>query len=184
MEIHGRIRDLRKDQKILPGNKGRIARHITKRLRDALHWAELDGGFAEYSRALASNVTILEVDNVERLKMDTHIQEQMSEFAAEWRAILRVVPEKQRPVAPVLFGFVILKHILFIVTLNSNDPKAKCHVPCQLNLSERNQQQWNALAIMVTICWARDLFLGLVKSLPVLDFSGHDKNPESSDPDV
>ncbi|KAJ1333541.1 hypothetical protein MN608_03532 [Microdochium nivale] len=67
--------------------------------------------------------------------------------------------------APVLFGFVIFKHTLMIVTLDAQDPMSPCNIPISLNMAESNQHQWNALAIMVTICWARDLLARVVEDI-------------------
>ncbi len=74
-----------------------------------------------------------------------------------------------------------MKHIITIVTLDASDPSAIIHVPCQLHMAERNQHQWNALAIMVTICWARDVLLDYINSRPDLQPEVKD---ESSDPDA
>ncbi|KAI2620104.1 hypothetical protein GGR54DRAFT_602501 [Hypoxylon sp. NC1633] len=182
IQIGARVRDLRKAQAQYTEDvfERRIVKFITSKLRAALRWAELDGDIAKYSSHLLPNVRIMEMKDLDRLDMDLHIQDEMSELAASWRKILSAVPEPERPVAPVLFGFVIYKHILFIVTLDAQNPKARCHIPCQLNLSEHNQHQWNALAIMVTICWARDLFADVAKQIPGLDV----QDAVLSDPDA
>lgn len=85
--------------------------------------------------------------------------------------------------APVLFGFVIYKHTLMIVTLDAQDPAAPCNIPISLNMAESNQHQWNALAIMVTICWARDLLVRVVNEIEVDREVAKARMP-SEDPDA
>jgi len=85
--------------------------------------------------------------------------------------------------APVLFGFVIFKHTLMIVTLDAQDPAAPCNIPISLNMAESNQHQWNALAIMVTICWARDLLVRVVNEIE-LDREVAKARMPSEDPDA
>ncbi|KAH7031081.1 uncharacterized protein B0I36DRAFT_349210 [Microdochium trichocladiopsis] len=85
--------------------------------------------------------------------------------------------------APVLFGFVIFKHTLMIVTLDAQDPAAPCNIPISLNMAESNQHQWNALAIMVTICWARDLLSRVVDEIAV-DLEAAKARMPSEDPDA
>ncbi|KAI1416718.1 hypothetical protein F5Y13DRAFT_152929 [Hypoxylon sp. FL1857] len=185
IDLHSRIRDLRKagNNNLDGDDTDQIVKQTKKRLMDALLWADLDGGITKHKKSLPSNVKILEIEDPDRLSMDMHmhIQYEMDGLAARWRESLAGVPEQERPRAPVLFGFVIFRHILLIVTLDADSPGAACHIPCQLNLSERNQHQWNALAIMVTVCWARDLFEKLAKNIPQIDDSDQHKD---SDPDA
>ncbi|KAI1377658.1 hypothetical protein F4677DRAFT_43843 [Hypoxylon crocopeplum] len=173
IDMHTRVHDLRKAHKLHPdhGYGGRIVEQISGRLRGALHWAEFDGDINKYSNHLPNNVTVMVMGESSKLDMDLRIQSKMENLTAEWQDVLEKVPEQDRPQAPVLFGFVIFKHILFIVTIDGSNPDAICHIPCQLNLSERTQHQWNALAIMVTICWARDLLAGIVTRIPGIDLS-------------
>ncbi|KAI5868426.1 hypothetical protein GGS23DRAFT_609143 [Durotheca rogersii] len=183
IDLHGRVRDLRKAERTNPESGRRIVNLVRESVRKVLHWAELDGNIAKYSSQLVANVQILEMRDADRLDMDLHIQSEMAELAVQWREIMDQVPEENRPPAPVLFGFVIFKHILFIVTLDADKPDAACHIPCQLNLSEKNQHQWNALAIMITVCWARDLFADVAKRIPNLDLEALEEG-QSSDPDA
>ncbi|KAI1076790.1 hypothetical protein F5B20DRAFT_572635 [Whalleya microplaca] len=198
IDIHGRIRDLRREQfhiqrhgegeaekqlanRIVVGD---IIKQIRRTLEDALQWASLDGDTIKYGQQLPPNVKIIELKDGEAAEQpdsERLIQTQMCRLGAQWRRTLDEVPEEQRSKAPVIFGFVIFKHILFIVTMDANDPEAICHIPCQLNMAEKNQHQWNALAIMVTICWARDLLVAAADKIPHLTAF---ENAESSDPDA
>ncbi|OTA96041.1 hypothetical protein M434DRAFT_28132 [Hypoxylon sp. CO27-5] len=182
-DLHSLIRDIRKTGKRTGGNHTKKILQMTRRrITDAHRWAQLDGDIAKYERTpVPSNVKIVEIRDADRQDMDVHIQNEMKDLAEEWRELLVRIPEQDRPKAPVLFGFVIFQHILFIVTLDAEDPDAVCHIPCQLNLSERNQHQWNAMAIMVTICWARDLFEALSHKIPRIDIV---EQSQDSDPDA
>ncbi|KAI1142420.1 hypothetical protein F5Y05DRAFT_370908 [Hypoxylon sp. FL0543] len=183
IDLHSRIRDIRKAEKqgMMGSDANQIVKQTKRRLTDALLWADLDGDIASYKSYLPSNVKILEMGDADRLDMDLRIQDEMEDLAREWRDRLADIPEEERPIAPVLFGFVIFKHILFIVTLDAENPAAICHIPCQLNLSERNQHQWNALAIMVTVCWARDLFRRVAENIALEDgaTSGKESDPDA-----
>ncbi|KAI2637196.1 hypothetical protein GGS26DRAFT_547712 [Hypomontagnella submonticulosa] len=182
MEIHGRILDLRKEHNLHPeGGYDRRMTHLIKhKLESAIRWSEIDGGLGGYKKAISSNVLVMEMDEAKRLDMDTIIQGEMAATAEVWRLAMNSLPsEELRALAPpVLFGFVIYKHIVFIVTLDSQNPKAACHIPCQLDLSEGTQRQWNALALMVTICWARDSFRNLVDKLPPLEPQMQEIDPD------
>ncbi|KAI1386492.1 uncharacterized protein F4822DRAFT_410282 [Hypoxylon trugodes] len=183
IDLHGRIYDFRKEHSDDPRTAQRIVDVTRQGLVEALHWAEIDGDLAKYSNSIVPNVRIFEMQDMDRLDMDVHIQDEMSALGTAWREALERVPEEGRPKAPVVFGFVIFKHIVFIVTLDANNPDAFCHIPCQLNMSERNQHQWNALAIMVTVCWARDIFMEVVKDIPISELDKKDED-SSSDPDA
>ncbi|KAI1461266.1 hypothetical protein F4805DRAFT_276276 [Annulohypoxylon moriforme] len=183
MDMHGRIRDIRRARADATQDEAerRIVRHIKRRVQDALRWAQLDADVVKYSKSLPPNVRLIEMYEADKDNMHIPIQESMAEVAASWREILDRVPEDQRPVPPVIFGLVIFKHILFIVTLDSQDPEASCHIPIQVNLSEMNQNQWNALAIMVTICWARDLLADVANKIPdlLLEAPKADSDPDA-----
>ncbi|KAI0889053.1 uncharacterized protein GGS22DRAFT_153013 [Annulohypoxylon maeteangense] len=183
MDIHGRIRDIRKARTDATRDEDerRIVKHIRGRVQDVLRWAELDGDIAKYSNSLPPNVRLIEMYDADKDNMHVPIQDSMAEVAASWREVLNRIPKDQRPTPPVIFGLVIFKHILFIVTLDSQDPLSCCHIPIQVNLSEMNQNQWNALAIMVTVCWARDLFADVASKIP--DLLLEDPNVDS-DPDA
>ncbi|KAI2779056.1 hypothetical protein F4815DRAFT_474928 [Daldinia loculata] len=188
MDIHGRVRDLRRAQRSHSDeqHKSRCGRslvnHIKQTLAQALRWSVTDGNIRKYRRDFEPNIVILEMNDENKSDMDVVIQTEMTKLATWWRDKLALMPGEVRPEAPVLFCFVIFKHIVFIVTMDAQNPDAVCHIPCQLNLSEENQYQWNALAIMATICWARDLYIDTMDRLLVdVDY---DEGKHSSDPDA
>ncbi|XDG09441.1 hypothetical protein ABKA04_009056 [Annulohypoxylon sp. FPYF3050] len=183
MDMHGQIRDIRKAKTDATQDEDerRIVKHIRGKIQAALRWAELDADIARFSDTLPPNVRLIEMYEADKDNMHIPIQRSMSEVATSWRERLELIPSDQRPVSPVIFGLVIFKHILFIVTLDSQDPEATCHIPIQVNLLEKNQNQWNALAIMVTICWARDLYADVTNKIPGLL---SDAPKAESDPDM
>ncbi|KAI0111323.1 hypothetical protein F4814DRAFT_422106 [Daldinia grandis] len=188
MDIHGRVRDLRRAQRSHPDEQHknrcgrRLVNHIKQTLAQALRWSATDGNIRKYRRDFEPNIVILEMNDENKSDMDVVIRTEMTKLATWWRDKLALMPGEVRPEAPVLFGFVIFKHIVFIVTIDAQNSDAVCHIPCQLNLSEENQYQWNALAIMATICWARDLYIDMMDRLLVgVDY---DEGKHSSDPDA
>ncbi|RYP90080.1 hypothetical protein DL770_003772 [Monosporascus sp. CRB-9-2] len=181
---------------------GDIARHLRKSLEDALNWAAADGTLTVYSeKQLPSNIEIFDLTWCKDDFAET-VLARMTRVAEDWSQALAVLPgfednsrenggeneqanednnTTKKPEAPVVFGFFIYRHILTIVTLNAGDKMAAEHTSCELNFAEKNQHQWNALAVMATVCWARDLLKKKaleMKLKPVYNAS------ELSDPDA
>ncbi|OTB08220.1 hypothetical protein M426DRAFT_202969 [Hypoxylon sp. CI-4A] len=200
IDVHGRIRDIRKEHQSLPPEeqqerRGHFERRIValtrSRVVEALRWAESDGDTAQYTKHLPVNITlIMPPSNGTNKEIKNYVQHKMESLAAEWVTAIRGRTDaddsrKDEPNPPLIFGLVILRHFLYIVTLDANKGEADCSVPCLLNLSEPNQHQWNALAIMVTICWARDLFVDIADKIPPPVDNGLEQNPDpESDPDA
>ncbi|KAI0144665.1 hypothetical protein GGR57DRAFT_323794 [Xylariaceae sp. FL1272] len=193
IEVHGRIQDLRKQQwSIRQDQSSRdkrqqsktvtsgIVNYLEKALQSAIDWTHKDGGIDKYGNQLPRNIKIIEIKDKTSADEDSanKIQSEMADLAGEWRKTMSSKDETQ---APVVFAFVILRHIIFIVTLDASNPEADIHIPCQLNMAERNQHQWNALAIMVTVCWARDVLLDYIDSAHGLQ---PQQKSDSSDPDA
>ena len=129
-----------------------------------------------YGDQVPSIIEVLNLTEVnKRRNMQIVIDEAMAWNASKWNKKLDEWPADKRPQAPVVFGFFIYKHILFIATLNASDPDAKAHIPIQLNMGEKNQHQWNALAVMVTICWARDIMMRKIVEMNIQPVAA---NPE------
>ncbi|KAI0430401.1 hypothetical protein F5Y09DRAFT_307718 [Xylaria sp. FL1042] len=197
IDINARIQDIRSNEADAKQNEelneaekheliktlsADMARRLKRALELALYWAKQDGEIDKYGDQLPSNVRIVELSGSTRPNepdSGVRIQNELCDLAEEWRihASNRKAPVR----APVLFGFVILKHIITIVTLDASDPEAVFHVPCQLQMAERNQHQWNALAILVTVCWARDVLIDYITAHPDLQ---PEVKSESSDPDA
>lgn len=197
IDVHARIQDIRDheaavkdDEKLAETEKKEIvktlstdmAKQLRRALEQALDWSRQDGELNRYDDQLPSNVKIMELKGIkttDQPESEMKIETDMCILAEEWRT-----HSQNREVqvdAPVIFGFVIMKHIITIVTLDASDPDAIIHVPCQLHMAERNQHQWNALAILVTICWARDVSLDYINAGPDLEPVVKE---ESSDPDA
>ncbi|KAI1329723.1 hypothetical protein F5Y16DRAFT_397065 [Xylariaceae sp. FL0255] len=200
IDVHARIQDhrgeqadVRRDTSLSPIKRKQLTRSISsdivnklkRALKTALDWANEDAGNAKYGDRLLRNVKIIEMRDkfsADEPDSEEKVQTEMSELADRWRDAVAEHDggQSQHPL-PVIFGFVILRHIILIVTLDAADPEAIIHIPCQLNMAERNQHQWNALAILVTICWARDVLLNYIESVPEIL---PDSLSESSDPDI
>ncbi|KAI8956230.1 hypothetical protein F4801DRAFT_6215 [Xylaria longipes] len=197
IDVHARIQDIRVEEAIVKNDEGRdeaekralirtISAEIVKQLRraleQALDWAKQDGQFGQYGDQLPPNVRVMELRGItmtDQPDSEVKIQTEMCRLAEQWRVC---AANGDAPVqVPTLFGFVIMKHIITIVTLDASDPYAIIHVPCQLHMAEKNQHQWNALAILVTICWARDVLLDYINARPDLQ---PEVKSESSDPDA
>ncbi|KAK5628496.1 hypothetical protein RRF57_004211 [Xylaria bambusicola] len=197
IDVHARIQDIRGDEAVIKNDveeaeavkrefiknlSADMAGRLRRALEQAVEWAKQDGGIDKYGDQLPSNVRIMELRGITQTDepdSEVKIQTEMCNLAREWRTH---ASNAHDPVeAPVIFGFVIMKHIITIVTLDASDPDTVIHVPCQLHMAERNQHQWNALAILVTICWARDVLLDYISARSDLKPEVKD---ESSDPDA
>ncbi len=201
MDVHGRITDLRDAQRAasrnyvkLPQERQRdvynvvsnITRQIRRTLQEAKDWAEDDAGLGAYDQ-LPPNIRIIDLTRQpSRRDMRKVIRRSMSRMAQNFRDYMQKLPgftkDEQRPEVPVIFGLVIYKHIVFIATLNGSDKQAVEHIPIQLNMGERTQHQWNALAIMLTICWARDTLRNKVQDMKIQPTANN--NAQLSDPDA
>ncbi|KAI0489864.1 hypothetical protein F4859DRAFT_169952 [Xylaria cf. heliscus] len=203
IDVHARIQDLRDDEADIKEDNEKtrdeknalirtvsaeMVRQLKRTLERALDWAKLDAEFGKYGDQLPPNTRVMELRNIamtDEPDSEVEIQTEMCNLAEEWRAQASNADsdgDEDAPVqVPVLFGFVIMKHIITIVTLDASDPFAIIHVPCQLHMAEKNQHQWNALAILVTICWARDVLLAYINARPDLQ---PEVKSESSDPDA
>lgn len=197
IEVHARIQDIRSEEYAIHKDKSLdrdtkddliksttadIAKQLRRVLEQALDWAKKDGAIDEYGSRLPPNVVIIEFQGqlvADDSNSEVQIQKDMSCLAEEWRAYASGADEPSQP--PVIFGFVIIKHIITVVTLDAADPNAIIHVPCRLHMAERNQHQWNALAIMVTVCWARDVLTDYADTRLNLQ---PETPTDSSDPDV
>ncbi|KAI1302480.1 hypothetical protein F5Y03DRAFT_361637 [Xylaria venustula] len=195
IDIHARIQDIRGDEAEIKQDKELgdtekeeaiknisvdMAGRLRRALEQALDWAKQDGEIDKYGDQIPPNVRIMELrgtTETDEPESEVKIQNELCGLADEWRTHA----SNGDVSAPVLFGFIIMKHIITIVTLDAADPDAIMHVPCQLHMAERNQHQWNALAIMVTVCWARDVLLDYIDARP--DLRAEVKE-ESSDPDA
>lgn len=85
---------------------------------------------------------------------------------------------KYREQPPLLYGFMIIQHIVMIITLDASHPDNKFLVCADaLDLSQADQWLWNALALALPVNMARNDLWKRRESMPV-------KRRELDDPDV
>ncbi|KAK8051236.1 hypothetical protein PG993_002621 [Apiospora rasikravindrae] len=178
IEVASRIRDLRTKQAKVARDKRwtdaekhakrrtinqDMSRRLHKLLTDAIQWSWTDGDLSAYKDDLLPNIKIMEVSgNSETSSVE--VEEQLAKLAERWRQRfdergLESLPS--HPKVPVIYGFVIISSWLIIVSRDAADPEANTHTPLKMNLAEVCQEGWNALGIMVTVCWARDMLMRL-----------------------
>lgn len=199
-EVPGRIRDLRTAQIKINKDRGKsdierksahdaisldIVRKLKAALDDAVYWSQLDGDLVKYGKDLPPNIQVIEQpmpdSSSSNEQLHDRIREDMRRLSNRWGAFIEQMNLEEPPRAPVLYGLVIIAHLVYIVTMDGSDPQASVHVPILMNMTERNQQQWNALAVMVTVCWARDQMMALAAEM-MLD--GRLEKVTDSDPDA
>lgn len=203
IDVHGRINDLRVRQAEALENNLKtpaerktdekavirdITRHLQRTLNEATRWAAKDGAIDVYGDRLPPNLAIIDLSEEEDTdQMREIISDGMNNLAYDWQEVLKDLPgwppgfaDDDKPRAPVMFGLVIYKHVLFIATLDGSEDDSVEHIPIQLNMGEKNQHQWNALAIMLTICWARDIQMKKVAEMQLVP----EEQAQSSDPDA
>lgn len=118
--------------------------------------------------------------------MSAAMQRRLRRLAAAHRKKL-VIPDyehlpeymwKYREQPPLLYGFMIIQHIVMIITLDSSHPDNKVLVCADaLDLSLADQWLWNALALALPVNMARNELWKRRESMPL-------KRREVDDPDV
>jgi hypothetical protein len=197
IDVHARIQDIRSHEatinqeyksrpetrrKLIYATSADMVKQLRRALEQALNWAKKDGDITKYGDQLPSNVRIIELKDIlstDEPDSEVKVQTAMCDLAKEWRTHALTADKPCQ--APVIFGFAIMRNIITVVTMDASDLGAIMHVPCQLQMAERNQHQWNALAIMVTVCWARDVLIDYINDRPDLQ---PEVKIESSDPDA
>lgn len=159
-----------------------MSRRLHKLLLGAIQWSWADGNLTAYKDDLLPNIEIMEISgNSESLSLDVEVQ--MAKLSERWRQQFdkggfESLPSQ--PQIPVIYGFVIVGWSLVIVSQDAANPEAHTHTPLKINMAEECQEGWNALGIMVTICWARDMLMRLRDELGL-----RVRNSEAvSDPDA
>lgn len=105
------------------------------------------------------------------------VERRLHRLAARHRAGL-VTPETRhlpeymwtyREPLPVLVGFVILQHMVMVVSLDPSRPDNEVVVFAELDMSLADQWLWNALAIALPVHMARDALWERRERLPVAE---------------
>ncbi|KAK7981785.1 hypothetical protein PG988_004023 [Apiospora saccharicola] len=182
IEMASRIRDLRTKQAKVAGDKcwtnaekaakrkivqQDMSRRLQKLLNAAIQWSWVDGNLTAYKDDLLPNIQIMDVSgNPGASSVD--VEKQLACLAERWRERFDERDFKSlpsHPKVPVIYGFVIVGSSMIIVSLDAANSEANTHTPLKMNMAEAYQEGWNALGIMVTICWARDMLMRLREDL-------------------
>ncbi|KAK8079785.1 hypothetical protein PG997_007603 [Apiospora hydei] len=197
IEVASRIRDLRTKQAKVARDKRwtdaekhakrktinqDMSKRLHKLLTDAIQWSWTDGDLSAYRDDLLPNIKIMEVSGSSETS-PVEVEEQLTKLAERWRQRfdergLEFLPS--HPKVPVIYGFVIMSSWLIIVSRDAANPEANTHTPLKMNMAEACQEGWNALGIMVTVCWARDMLMRLRDDLGLTVRT----NEAESDPDA
>lgn len=144
-----------------------MSKRLDKLLSNAIQWSWDDGNLTAYKDDLLPNIEIMEITgSPEASAVD--VEKQLAHRAELWRQHFDERDFKSlssHPKVPVVYGFVIVGSSLIIVSLDAANSEAKTHTPLTMNMAEAYQEGWNALGIMVTICWARDMLMRLREDL-------------------
>ncbi|ORY65063.1 uncharacterized protein BCR38DRAFT_474037 [Pseudomassariella vexata] len=203
-DVQARIRDLRETQRKISKDRSKakeaqraeqsaITQEILKKLRHVLeetvHWSRQDGGLGKFGDALLPNILVIE--KLHEATTSDELLQPMHDLAEQWRARMTQLVSKlasksstdHSPQAPVIYGLLVINHLLYIVSIDASNPQASVgsvNLLLKTNMGEQKQQQWNALAIMVTVCWARDKLMATAQEMKLDE---RDKETES-DPDA
>ncbi|KAI0132230.1 hypothetical protein BJ170DRAFT_236705 [Xylariales sp. AK1849] len=204
VQIPSRIRDIRYNALVVAHDESMTeeeraaerticGRALVHRLRPvleaAIEWSLQDGDLVKYGNALPPNIRIIDVTDVESdHAADAQIRDEMKALALEWHdAIMALEAEaeteediKALPRVPVIYGLAIVEHNVLIVHKDAEDPESAHQIDDRLTMDKEDRQKWNALAIMVTICWARDKLMEIAEKLKLEAIV---EEPES-DPDA
>ncbi|KAH8681554.1 hypothetical protein BX600DRAFT_491748 [Xylariales sp. PMI_506] len=167
-----------------------MARKIRLVLEDAIKWAREDGGLAVYGTRLATNIVVEEITEENVITASLFIHNTMKHLAETWVKDIEDLgsdkfnelakKESQLPAPPVVYGIFLIQHQVLIVHLDAENPTATYYVETRLIMNSTTHQQWNALAIMATICWARDKLMAMAEKMKL----PHEEDDASSDPDA
>ena len=106
-----------------------------------------------------------EEEEVDSDPISDEVDRRLRRLAARHRAALATpesrshLPEEAwayREPPPVLFAFVVVQHMLMVVSLDSSRPDAEIIVFSELDMSLADQWLWNALAVALPVHMARD----------------------------
>lgn len=114
-----------------------------------------------------------------------HITDQMTFLAKRHREYLGVIEKEDgsveldlnRRTPPLLYGILLIKRLVLIVTLDSADPKATIKTLRQFDLAQRTQSVWNGFGIALVCMAARNYLMAIREEFEI------DDTPES-DPDA
>lgn len=158
---------------------------------DPRKWA----GKVKASRAAAAEMMIkeeptsewdLDGEEVDSDPISDEVEKRLRRLAARHRESL-VTPESRhlpeymwtyREQPPLLFAFVIVQHMVMVVSLDPSRPDNEIIVFSELDMSLADQWLWNALAIALPVHMARDALWDRREQLPVAE------RIEVDDPDL
>jgi hypothetical protein len=167
-------------------------REIVKKLRpvleEAIEWSRQDGDLAKFGDTLPPNLEIIEVKNADsKRETKAEIRSQMLAMAQRWQTRIAELEIKVKsgeleklPEAPVIYALVIIEHQVLLVHMDASDTTSEHHIQARLIMTAQNFQMWNALAIMVTLCWARDKLMETANEMKLQPV----KQDTDSDPDA
>lgn len=153
-----------------------------------MDWSRQDGDLVKFGDTLPPNMEILEVKSVDsKRETKAEIRSKMLALAQRWQTRMAELEDKVKngeleklPEVPVIYALVIIEHQVLLVHMDASDTDSEHHIRARLIMTAKNYQIWNALAIMVTICWARDKLMETAKEMKLQAV----KQDTDSDPDA
>lgn len=62
---------------------------------------------------------------------------------------------------PVLYGIIIIKYHVVVVTLDSSNPDAKLRIVAPFNFAEPDMDVWNGFGVAILLCVVRNKLMGM-----------------------
>ncbi|CAG8954617.1 hypothetical protein HYFRA_00004536 [Hymenoscyphus fraxineus] len=146
-----------------------IERRVHRVIKQFNKVVELDGDY--FRRRILPVLTLIQTKpGQEAERLIKKITNQMTFLAKRHREYLGAIenengdvkldPTRRRP--PLLYGIIIVRQLVIVLTLDSSDPKANIKTMKNFDLSEKTQSVWNGLGIAI-VCTAARKYLAEVK---------------------
>ncbi len=160
-----------------------IGRTIEKELKRYVSWAMRDAGLHTF--AFMSNIRIKRFArrDMARAKFARRVERYFRDWAAEYRAYyaqrLPPTPPLAAPTATaatataaaprLLYGFVVVQHVVMLLTIDSARPAARTRCFANFNMSQDKQWMDSSLNVAISIHMARERLLKMRPSMPAAD---------------
>lgn len=150
------------------GATRKIAPTIEKELRRYLQWAKQDAGLDRYD--YKSNIAIKRFSATRLAGGD--LADRVEVFFSQWASAYREsyaagLPEGVEP-PRILYGFVVVQHLVTLLTIDAARPGAKPRYFAEWNMSKEGRWLDSSLNIAIPVHMAREAMLRIADRLPLV----------------
>ncbi|KAH8194289.1 hypothetical protein TruAng_011548 [Truncatella angustata] len=161
---------------------------VKKTIDKAIKWAWKDGQIERWVE-FPPSVTVLDVSDMNTLTQTrVDITEKLEALRTRWKMAMdrhqrKSWPQGRIPQSPVIWAFAVMEHNVVLLSLDASNDDALPLAETNMDFCTETQRQWHAALIMVTICFARDRMMALVRHVGPQNLDSP-VNQDDDDPDV